>query len=305
MTTSVSTASIDTPAPPRPTPPFWRRVAAEARRRPVYAAAATGLVAMALVAVVGPFVGLPDPAAQSLVDRLQPPLSVGDRGTLHLAGTDQLGRDVFSRAVHGARTSLTLAVVVILISSVLGTALGLIAGYRGGMVDTLLMRVVDLQMAFPPLLLAIFFLYVAGASLVNLAILLTVFNWIGFARVARAQMLSLKNELFVESAIAVGASDRRVIVLHILPHMAPVLLVLGIFDFASLLLAEAGLSFLGLGVQPPESSWGLMLSQGQAFVTSGAWWLIAVPGFAMFSVTLAANLTSRWLQEIFKLQRAS
>jgi peptide/nickel transport system permease protein len=259
------------------------------------------LAAIVLVALVGPLAGLPDPGEQSLLDRLKPPVSVSSSGTLHLAGTDQLGRDVLSRSVHGARVSLAIATVVVLIGGVFGSLIGLLAGYRGGALDSALMRLADFQMAFPPLLLAIFLLYVAGASLVNLAIFLTVLTWIGFARLARGQALALRSLPYVEAAVAVGCRDRRIIVRHLLPQVLPVLVVAAVFDFASMLLAEASLSFLGLGVQPPDSSWGLMLSQGQAFVTTGAWWLVAAPGVAMFVTTLSIRGASRWLQARLRL----
>jgi peptide/nickel transport system permease protein len=235
------------------------------------------------------------------LDRLKPPLSVSSSGTFHLAGTDQLGRDVLSRSVHGARVSLALASSVVLVGGVFGSVLGLIAGYRGGLLDAALMRLADFQMAFPPLLLAIFLLYVAGASLFNLAVFLAVLTWIGFARLARGQALALRSMPYVEAAIATGCRDRRIVLRHLLPQVLPVLIVAAVFDFASMLLAEASLSFLGLGVQPPDSSWGLMLSQGQAFVTTGAWWLVAVPGLAMFVTTLAIRGASNWLQQRLQL----
>jgi peptide/nickel transport system permease protein len=263
--------------------------------------AVVALVLIVLVALLGPLVGLPDPGEQSLLDRLKPPLTTSSSGVFHLAGTDQLGRDVFSRSVHGARVSLAIASSVVVVGGVLGSLLGLVAGYRGGAPDWLLMRLADFQMAFPPLLLAIFLLYVAGASLVNLALFLAVLVWIGFARLARGQALALRTLPYVEAAIAVGCDDRRIVLRHLLPQVLPVLIVAAVFDFASLLLAEASLSFLGLGVQPPDSSWGLMLSQGQAFVTTGAWWLVAVPGAAMFVTTLAFRGAARWLQDRLRL----
>jgi peptide/nickel transport system permease protein len=153
-------------------------------------------------------------------------------------------------------------------------------------------------MAFPPLLLAVFLLYLIGPSVTNLVLLLAAFGWVGFARIARAQTLSLRRQPFVEGAIALGCSEGRVLLRHILPHLVPALAVTAVFEFAGVMLAEAGLSFLGLGVQPPDASWGLMLAQGQSFVTSGAWWLIAIPGLAIFLVTFPANLVSRWAQEL-------
>jgi len=274
----------------------------ELRRRPLTSGAVAVLAAILVAVILNPVLPLPDPSAQALLDRLQPPLSRGADGTLHLAGTDQLGRDVFSRALQGGRTSLGIAVVTVLIAGVSGSVLGLFAGYHLGLVDQIVMRAADLLLAFPPLLLAVFLLYLLGPSLTNLVALLALWGWIGYARIARAQTLSLRQQAFVEGAVALGCSHKRVLFRHILPHILPSLLVAAVFEFAGVMLAEAGLSFLGLGVQPPDASWGLMLAQGQDFVTSGAWWLIAVPGLAIFLVTFPTNLATRWAQELLGIE---
>jgi len=274
----------------------------EVRKRPGHAFAAVMLVTVALLAVFGPFLPLANPEQPALLDRLQPPLSTGAEGTLHVAGTDQLGRDVLSRTIHGARVSVGIALVTALVSGTIGSALGLIAGYRGGWVDQLVMRLVDLQMAFPAMLLAVFLLYLIGSSITNLVILLTIFSWAGFARVARAETLRVRNLAFVEGAVAVGATTPRILVFHLLPHLIPVLAVLAVFDFAGVMLAESSLSFLGLGVQPPGSSWGLMLAESREHLYTGGWWLFLIPGAALFVTTLSANLTSRWIQEMVRLR---
>jgi peptide/nickel transport system permease protein len=175
---------------------------------------------------------------------------------------------------------------------------GLIAGYRRGWLDQVVMRLVDLQMAFPAMLLAIFLLYLVGSSVTNLVVLLTIFSWAGFARVARAETLRVRNLPFVEGAVAVGARTDRILWRHILPHLVPVLSVLAVFDFAGVMLAESSLSFLGLGIQPPGSSWGLMLADSREHVYTGGWWLFLIPGAALFITTLSASLSSRWLQEL-------
>lgn len=292
---STSTRVASAPAQPGPAS---RRAVAITRRNPGGVVAACLLLFAALVALFGPYAPLPDPETPDLVARLQPPLSRGADGTLHLAGTDQLGRDVLARTVAGARISLGIALSAALLAGTIGTALGLLSGYRGGFIDLAVMRLVDLQMAFPSLLLAIFLLYLLGASLTNLVILLVIFSWAGFARVARAETLRLRNAPFIEGAIAVGAGTPRILLRHILPHILPVAAVVAVLDFASVMVAEASLSFLGLGVQPPGSSWGLMLAQSREFLYAGAWWLFAVPGGSLFIVTLCANLASRWLQEL-------
>lgn len=283
-------------------PGVTARVALAARRQPFYAAAALLLLAMVVVAAFGPLLPLPDPQAQSLGDRLLGPMSRGADGTLYIAGTDNLGRDTLARVVQGARLSIGIAAAAALIAGVIGTAIGVVAAYRGGLADMLIMRMVDLQMAFPGMVLAIFLLYILGSTVMNLVLLLVIFSWAVFARMARAQTLSLRNQAFVEGAVAVGANDTRIIVRHIIPHLIPVMAIIGVFDFAGVMLAEAGLSFLGLGVQPPGISWGLMISQGREFINTGGWWLVIIPGLALSLTCLAANLTSRWIQMLTRIQ---
>lgn len=272
------------------------------RRRPAYAAAAIALLLVVCIATFGPLLPLADPRAPALLDRLQPPLTRGAEGSLHLAGTDQLGRDVLARTIRGARVSVGIAIVTALLAGTLGSAAGLVAGYRGGWTDQLVMRTADLLMAFPALLLAIFLLYLTGASITNLVILLTIASWSGFARVARAETLRVRSLAFVEGAVAAGANTPRILIFHVLPHLVPALAVLMVFDFAGVMLAESSLSFLGLGTQPPGSSWGLMLAESREYLYTGGWWLFLVPGMALFVTTLSANLTSRWIQELVRIR---
>jgi peptide/nickel transport system permease protein len=154
-------------------------------------------------------------------------------------------------------------------------------------------------MAVPPLLLAIFLLYLIGSSVTNLVALLVFFAWVGYARVVRAETMRLRSAPFVESAVVAGAGESRILIRHIFPQLLPVLVAIAVVEFAAIILAEAGLSFLGLGVQPPDSSWGRMVSDGQAFVTTGAWWLFAVPGAAIFVTVLLARLAAPWVQSLF------
>lgn len=298
MTTATLPGSIAQPVATAPAQ-TWRRVARRVRRQPLHAGAVVLLGLIVLLALAGPYVlPLADPNEQHLLDRLAPPLARGEGGALHLAGTDQLGRDVFSRLVHGGRVSIGIAAAAMVLSGVAGTVFGIIAGYRVGWADMAVMRLVDLQMAFPPLLLSVFLLYLLGSGITNLILLLSIFSWAGYTRVARAQTLSLRALPFVEGAVAVGAGEGRILVRHILPHLLPALSVIAVFDFAGVIVAEASLSFLGLGVQPPDSSWGLMLAQGQQFIATGGWWLVAVPAGAIFLTTLSANLSARWAGQL-------
>ncbi len=278
--------------------PAWKSLLANGRQRPLYLGAAVLLVFLILVAVLAPLLPLADPDHQSLLDRMSGPVVADNSGVFHLGGTDQLGRDIFSRVIFGARISLMVAFAVVAVSSVFGIGLGLIAGYKGGIVDNLVMRVVDFQQAFPPILWAIFVLYLIGSSLINLIVLLALLNWVGYARIVRAQTLSLRNQPFVEGAIAIGCSDKRILFRHILPQLSGVLSTFAVLDFVTVILAEAGLSFLGLGVQPPTSSLGRMVADGQEFLYTGGWWLFLIPGIAIFLIVLSANLTSKWIQEI-------
>ena len=260
-----------------------QQLARELRRRPLYALAAALLASILGIAIVAPWLPLPEHSAPVLADRLLAPLSRGQDGTLHLLGTDQLGRDVLARTVVGARITVGIAGSVVIIGSLLGSTLGLIAGYARGLPDQTVMRVADLQLAFPYLLLAVLVLYILGPGIRQLFFLLAALSWVQFARMARAQTLSVREEPYVEAAIALGAGTPRLLGRHILPQMLPVL---------------AMIAVLGFGVQPPDASWGAMVADGRQFVNAGAWWLFLTPGLAIFLTVFSANLTSRWAQEL-------
>jgi peptide/nickel transport system permease protein len=237
-----------------------------------------------------------EPLQQNLLARNKPPLFESKYG-LHFLGTDQLGRDLLARLVFGARISLGIGAATILISGVIGVTLGLIAGYRGGRVDDLIMRLTDIQMGFPQMLLALIVIYAAGATVFNVILVLALTRWMVIARVVRASCLSLRQSLFVEAARSLGATHMRIVLLHILPNLTATLLILISLEFGRVMLAEAGLSFIGMGIQPPQASWGLMLSQGRAYLTS-AWWLVTFPGLAIALTTLSTNLIAGWARGI-------
>jgi peptide/nickel transport system permease protein len=256
------------------------------------------LVILAFSGLFAPIIAPYSPTEQNLALRNQPPMTSSESGSIpHLLGTDTLGRDVLSRIMYGARVSLAVGVSAVFLSGVVGVALGLLAGYLRGRVDDIVMRAVDIQLSFSNLLFALILLFVFGPSIVNVIIVLAVARWPVYARVARGMTLSLRENMYVESARAVGATDWRIMLRHILPNMLAPLVVLATLETASVILVEASLSFLGLGIQPPDSSWGLMLSAGRDYVYS-AWWLIMFPGIASFLTALSLNLFASWFRGV-------
>jgi peptide/nickel transport system permease protein len=236
------------------------------------------------------------PTEQSLVERLRPPAWL-DRGSReHWLGTDSLGRDVLSRVIHGARTTFIVALASSALGGLLGIAFGLTAGYRGGLVDEAISKLIDVQLSFPYLLVAISVMAVAGRHLLVLVLVLAVSSWPTFARIVRGETLSLRRRQFIESAQAVGGTDTRIVLVHVVPSLIPSLCVVASFDLARIIILESSLSFLGLGVPPPTPSWGLDLSESRQFVQI-AWWTVLFPGLAISLVVLAANLFGDWVRD--------
>lgn len=232
-----------------------------------------------------------EPGAQLVTARLLPPFSDSSRG-FHLLGTDQLGRDVFSNMIAGARLTLIIGAVSTFFGMLIGVALGMIAGFYGGAVDRALMRLTEAQTAMPMFLVAIFFLTVLGPSIVNVMIILPTLVWPAFARLVRAETMRFRSSLFVEAAIASGCTNWAVLWHHILPNLAPRIAVLAVIEIGHVMLAEAGLSFLGVGVQPPETTWGLLIARGRPYLAV-AWWLAIMPGLMLGLTVLALNMMSR------------
>lgn len=251
------------------------------------------IVVLVTVAVFAPLLAPHDPSAQSLVNRLSAPF----KSWSHPLGTDNLGRDMLSRLIYGSRISLEVGLAVVAIAGTAGTVLGMVAGYFGGKVDSAVMRVVDTQIAFPGLLLALLIIAVIGPSLRAIIIVLSLDGWMVYARVTRGIVLSVRQSPYVEAAEIVGCRSRRLIARHILPNLTSPLLTLGVLEFARIVLAEAALSFLGLGIQPPSVSWGLMLSDGADFLFS-AWWIVTFPGIAIALTVLGVNLFASWLRVV-------
>ena len=252
-------------------------------------------VLFALVAVVGPWLPfLPDPAKQSLPEKLTAPVGWGGTWS-HPLGTDQLGRDILARLIDGARISLLVSVVAVIIAAVLGTALGLIAGYIGGKIDTLIVSAADVQMAFPGVLAGLILVAAFGPSVWLVIIVISISSWMVFTRVGRSLVFTLKTSLFVEASELAGASSRRIMWRHLLPNLVSSLITLSVLELAAAILSESAFAFLGFGVQPPRSSWGLMIQQGRNYITDG-WWIVTFAGMAIAIVVLGVNLLSLWLQ---------
>lgn len=237
----------------------------------------------------------PAPDAQQLFDRLDAPSwAGGEHG--HLLGTDSLGRDLLARVIHGARVSLTVGLVGVALSGGVGITLGLIAGYLGRRWDRIIMRVADVQQAIPALVLAVAVAAVLKPSITNLIVVLAVTTWFTFARVVRSEVLSLREMLFVESARVVGADDARIISRHILPNAAASIIVIATLMIGNLILFEASLSFLGVGVPLTTPTWGRMVFDGIEYVAT-AWWIALFPGLAVMLTVLATNLVGDWLRD--------
>ncbi len=261
------------------------------RQNKLAAFSAVLIVVIILMAVFAPLVAPYDPYTQVLKDRLLAP------GKAHWLGTDELGRDMFSRIIFGARISLTIGLVPTLISMVIGTILGLIAGYYGGKIDFAIMRFADVMLAFPSLLLAMVVMYTMGGGLVNIFIALSLVNWAGTARIVRSQTLSLKEAEYVEAARSIGVKSWIILMRHILPNCLPSLIVLFTLNIPSAILSESSLSFLGVGAQPPSASWGLAVVRGKKYLFTEPWLSIA-PSVAIMIVVMAFNFLGDGLRDV-------
>jgi peptide/nickel transport system permease protein len=275
-------AVVATPAPPV----SGRR----ARLSPLALAAVVVILLVALGAagadVVSPF----SPTAQNLRDRLQPP------GASHLLGTDNLGRDILSRTIYGSRVSLVVGVSAALLAGSIGVTLGLVAAYVGGWCDIVCSRIADIQQAIPFLILAIAVAVIVGPSLTNVIVVLAVTAWVNYFRVVRAEVLSVRESLLVDAARTIGASAPRIVLRHVLPNVSASMIVIASLMVANMIIFEASLSFLGLGVPPPTPTWGRMVFDGVQYIDS-AWWLSLFPGLAILVTVLAINVLGDWLRD--------
>ena len=276
-----------------------QRAGAPVFANPLNVAALVLIGAFAICAVLAPIVAPYDPLAQALGSRLEPP------SPQHWLGTDQLGRDIASRLLYGARISLVIGIVVVALAGIFGTLVGLVAGYAGGLVDETLMRVTEVFLAFPPLILAMAIAGALGPSLTNAIIAIAAVTWAVYARLTRGQLLSLRRREFVEAARAIGASRGRILARHLLPNALAPLMVQASFDMGGAIISAAGLSFIGFGAQPPTPEWGVMISEGRNFISTQLW-LSLFPGLAILLAVGSFNVLGDGLRDLFdpRLRRA-
>ncbi|SIT49377.1 dipeptide transporter; membrane component of ABC superfamily [Paraburkholderia piptadeniae] len=281
---------------------MWRWDTGRLRAHALVAFGCSLMLLLILVACFGQVWGLPNPNRIDLASRIAAPTVSWHGPGLHPFGTDQLGRDLVSRIVAGSRMTLMIAGCAVALGGIVGISLGLVSGYFGGWIDKLLMRLVDIQLAFPLMLLALLIVSVSGPSVTNLILVLSLTSWVRYTRVIRSSVLSIRKKEFILSAHAIGAGHLRIITRHILPNVLASALVVGTLELARTIVLEAGLSFLGLGVQPPAASWGRMLADGRVYIDS-AWWIITMPGIALVLTVLGANLLGDGLRELLDPRR--
>ncbi len=266
------------------------------RRRGVLMTQAV-LVAVVAAAIIPQVISPHDPYAQDLTHRLTPPAFLRGGSWAHALGTDALGRDLLSRVIYGARVSLMIATIAVVVSGTIGVVLGLLAGYFGGPLDEVIMRATEVQLAFPFILTAVAIVAVLGAGLRNIIIVLGVTGWTTYARVVRGVSLSLREQEFVEAARAIGCSHTRILRRYLFPNVVGTVIVLATFALATFIIAESSLSYLGLGVQPPTPSWGVMLADGYIYLRI-AWWVAVFPGLVLMLTVLSINVLGDWVRDL-------
>lgn len=255
------------------------------------------LIALIAAGVAAPLLAPHDPAYQVLVARLQPPAGFSGGAIDHPLGTDQLGRDILSRAIHGARVSLGIGLMGMMIGALIGISAGMIAGFRRGILDEIIMFLVDAQLALPFIVMALIAIAIFGTDLIVLILVVGIAGWEGYARLTRGMVLSAREQQYVLSAEAAGAGRGRIMARHILPNISAPLIVLATFQLTSIILLESSLSFLGIGVQPPTASWGSMIGEGREYLNT-AWWIAVVPGVAIVLTTMTISLIGDWLRDV-------
>lgn len=277
---------------PRRERPLWLLLVTE----PKALLAALLLAAILLAALLAPWVSPHDPLEQNIQQSLLPPAWMLGGNAEWPLGTDRLGRDILSRTIYGARISLAVGATAVTIALLVGVALGMLAGYFGGLTEDVIMRLADIQLAIPYILLAFALAAAIGPSLTTVIVVLGGTRWVSYARISRGEVLSLKERDFVQAAVSLGATHRRIMVRHILPNLLSPILVLATVELSLVIIAESALSFLGMGVQPPTPTWGGMLAIGRDYLAT-AWWLSTFPGLALMLTVLTVNVLGDWLRD--------
>jgi len=254
------------------------------------------LALLVLAAIFAPLVAPYSPTKTSLPNRLLPPFFITGGSSAYLLGTDLLGRDVLSRVFFGARVSLSVSLIVILITSIIGTILGITAGYLGGRADTLLMRVTDISLAIPVILIALLLAVVLGSSFKTVVLALSILGWAPYARLIRGEVLKLREADFIAQARIIGSSSLRIMIRHIFPNVVNPLIVIATMSVGLVILMESTLSYLGAGIPPPTPSWGSMVSDGRNLIDK-AWWISFFPGIAIGLVVLSGNFLGDWIRD--------
>jgi len=274
-----------------------RRTRRRAGRLPV-AIVIVGLILTMIVttAVLAPWIVPADPTRQVLLMRLKPPGTIAASGQIYLLGSDELGRDLLSRVLFGAQVSLLVATLSVLVSTLVGVTLGMMAAWFRGWIEVIVMRLVDIMLSIPAVLLAVLTVAVLGPGFFKLILVLGLTRWPRYTRVAFGQTLQVATLPYIKAAELAGASAARILFRHILPNIAGPLLVVATAEFGLMILFEAGLSFLGLGIQPPAPSWGSIMSVGRQYVER-AWWIVAFPGGCLFLLILSVNVLGDWLRD--------
>ena len=301
MALSQSHDTISTLVEPKPeTKPFLQRLGGFLREWP--AVLSLLMLTIVVLAALFPDAFSPhDPTEQNLVLRLQPPGWMEGGDWRYPLGTDQLGRDVLSRIIYGARVSLAVGFAAVAVSGLVGVLLGLLAGYYGQWIERLILRLIDTQLAIPRILLAVSIISVLGQSVPNVIIVLGIAGWMTYARVVRAQVLAVKNKEYIEAAYCLGATNRSIMFRHILPNVASPIIVIASVSVASNIILESSLSFLGLGAGVGAISWGTMLADSRSYITTSGW-LPAFPGLAIMFAVFAVNLLGDWLRDALEPQ---
>lgn len=287
----VSTFPIESPN----TTLAWWRSAARVLAQKKVAFGAVLLIVMVGSAIFAPVLSPYDPDQQDVANRLQPPAWAGG-SSAHVLGTDHLGRDMLSRIMYGGRVSLLIGVAAVLVSGTLGVTLGLVSGFYGGRTDALLMRLADVQLAFPQILLVLLILVMLGRSVAAIIAVLALADWVIYARLIRGRLLVERQKEYVEAAEACGATGQRIMLRHLLPNVAPLIVVVATLQVGLMILLESSLSYVGVGIEPPTSSWGRMLNDGQMYMAV-AWWVSTLPGLAIVLTVLGVNFLGDGLRQ--------